>query len=642
MLLSLDKISVEFGGRWLLKEVSFQFVAGERLALIGRNGSGKSTLLKIMMGLLSPSEGKVHKVSGLSMGYFHQDLLSYQTDKSVFELVKESFQPLLDIQAEIETLLAKLEAGKAEAEDLDTLSTKQAEFTTKGGDQMEGRIYQTLSGLGFTPEEFHMPFHTFSGGWRMRALLAKMLLNTPDLLLLDEPTNHLDLPSIQWLENYLKTFQGTCIIVSHDRFFVDRLAEKILEIRHLRLHEFAGNYSFYEKEKELRYDQLKKTYDNQQKHIKEQERFINRFRAKASKARQVQSKIKQLDKIERVEAPEEDHVSFSFRFTLNRASGKEVLTLSDVGKSYDQKHIFSQAEAQVMRGDKIGLIGPNGQGKSTLLNIIAGTTAYEGSVEKGYHVSQTFFAQHQLEALTLTKTIWDEIADNSTDRTEQELRNALGAFLFSGDTVDKKVGVLSGGEKSRVALVKTLLSEANFLLLDEPTNHLDITSIQTMIEALNAYEGSYIIVSHDRYFLRQVTNKVWYIQEKQVKAYPGSYLEYEDWVARTQAAEAEATSAILSPSISSEEKKPVDFKLQKQQKNKLKKLEREIATLEEKIDHLEADKKRSELQMASPEVASDFSKLQAEQENLHKITQQLEELTESWAEKSEEYEALTS
>ena len=641
MLLSLEKISVEFGGRWLMKEVSFQFVAGERLALIGRNGSGKSTLLKVMMGLLSPSEGKVHKIFGLKMGYFHQDLLSYQTDKSVFELVKESFQSLLDIQEVIESLLEKMEKGEAKAEDLDLLSAKQAEFSTKGGDQMEAKIYQTLSGLGFKPEEFHLPFHTFSGGWRMRALLAKMLLNTPDLLLLDEPTNHLDLPSIQWLENYLKTFQGTCVIVSHDRFFIDRLAEKILEIRHQKLHEFAGNYSFYEKEKELRYEQLKSTYENQQRHIKEQEQFINRFRAKASKAKQVQSKIKQLDKIERVEAPEEDQVNFSFRFTLNRPSGKEVLNLTEIDKSYDQKHIFSDAHAQVLRGDKIGLIGPNGQGKSTLLKIVAGTTPHEGKVEKGYNVSQTFFAQHQLEALDLKKTIWDEIADNSKDRSDQELRNALGAFLFSGDTVDKKVGILSGGEKSRVALVKTLLSEANFLLLDEPTNHLDITSIQTMIEALNAYEGTYIIVSHDRYFLRQVTNKVWYIQEKEIKEYPGSYQEYEDWIARNQLAQAEA-AAVIDKSTSKSESKPTDFKLQKQQKNRLKKLEREIEKLEEDIARLEKEKAESELKMAEPEIASDFSRLQEEQNKLTDIQEKLEQMTESWAEKSEEYEELST
>ncbi|MEL7340183.1 MAG: ABC-F family ATP-binding cassette domain-containing protein, partial [Bacteroidota bacterium] len=564
-----------------LKGASYQFLPGERIGLIGRNGAGKSTLLRMISGDLSPTEGQIHRAGGLKVAFFNQDLLSYQTERSIDAVARDAFEPVLQLGKEINGLLARMEAGETNESLLNELSQKQELFEAREGRLVDSKVHSTLSGLGFTPEEQQMPYQTFSGGWRMRVLLAKMLLMEPDILLLDEPTNHLDLPSIQWLENYLRSFKGTTILVSHDRHFIDRMAQKIIEISFQQLQIYNGNYGYYLKEKVLRQEQHQKEYENQQKYFAEQERFINRFRYKASKARQVQSKIKQLEKIERLQAPEEETMGLSIRFSMKVRSGKEVLRLKDIHKAYDEKLILEGAEATVLRGDKIGLIGANGLGKSTLLRILAGTESYEGQKEAGYQVEEAFFAQHQLEALNLKHSILEELDAHVSDRTETEIRSLLGSFMFSGEAVDKKIQVLSGGEKSRVALAKTLVSEANFLLLDEPTNHLDIQSIQILVEALNAYEGTYVLVSHDRYFLEQVSNKIWYIEDYQVKEYPGNYLEFSEWKARQEANHAgEAMEANVPRSGPpkedvSKETPQLSYQEQKQRKNRIKKLQRE-------------------------------------------------------------------
>ncbi len=585
-----------------------------------------------------PTEGRVNKSSDMKIAFFNQDLLSFETDDIIFEVVRQAFLPLLKLNEEVDTLLHRVEAGETDPAIWDDLAQKQAAFETRGGNRIDAMVGEMLSGLGFSKEEQHQPYQTFSGGWRMRVLLAKMLLEEPGVLLLDEPTNHLDLPSIQWLENYLKNFRGITIIVSHDRFFIDRIADRILEISLKQLNEYAGNYSYYLEEKAIRYEQQQRSYENQQKYIEQQERFITRFKAKATKAKQAQSKMKQLEKIDRIEAPEEEGFKFNLRFQMSQKSGKEVIRLRHVNKAYGNKHILADSEGTIMRGDKIALIGANGLGKSTLLRIVAGTEPHEGTCEEGHNVIPAFFAQHQLESLDLKSNILEEMATSGSGHTEQELRGILGCFMFSGEDVDKKIQVLSGGERSRVAMAKTLISHANFLLLDEPTNHLDIPSIQVLIQALNAYEGTYIIVSHDRWFLQQVANKIWFIEDKKLKEYPGTYEEFELWMEkreeRSEKRDAGSEKREVTPEApeAKSQKPELDYKERKQLQNRIKKLKREVEQFEEKIEKLEAEKEAAIMELAKPEVASDYSKLSEAQQVLEKLDEQILNFTAQWEE----------
>ena len=478
----------------------------------------------------------------------------------------------------------------------------------------------------------------------MRVMLAQMLLRKPDILLLDEPTNHLDLPSIQWVENYMQSFKGTYIIVSHDRFFLDLVCNKIVEISHQKLHMYEGNYSKFLVEREERRIMQQASYENQQQYIREQERFIERFKAKASKATQAQSRVKMLDKLDRIEAPESDEAGMVLKFHVAKKSGVDVVKLKNIHKSYDdQKVILRDAEALLQRGDKIGLIGANGLGKSTLLRIIVGSEPFEGACTLGHNVEATFFAQHQLEALNVKQSIWDEVYNSAPmNKTDAQVRSILGCFLFSGDDVYKKIEVLSGGEKSRVALAKTLLQEANFLILDEPTNHLDMQSIQILIEALKNYEGTFIVVSHDRYFLKEICNKIWYLEAGKIKEYPGTYDEYDYWRSQNPVAKTISSPApVLQPAKTEkkEEKKeanpqvtaskdknyvsPEDRKKQNQLRNQLKKAE-------EQIEKLEANKKTLEAKMATPQVVNNFAELSKLQKEYDALNQDIKKHTQEW------------
>ena len=631
--LQLEDIGIEFAGNWLFEGINYQFGIGECLGLIGRNGAGKSTLLKIIAGELSPSSGTVHRSKTLKLAYFNQDLLSFKTDSPIHQVVEGAFADLIELENRIQEVQDALAKGSSDPSLLDQLDSLQVEFEAKGGAQFRPKVHHVLSGLGFKAVEQEQAFSTFSGGWRMRVLLAKMLLMAPDILLLDEPTNHLDLPSIQWLENYLKSFSGTVLIVSHDRYFLDRMIEKTLEISHRKLNVYAGNYTFYEKEKEQRRQLQQQAYENQQKHIQHQEQYINRFKAKATKARQAQSKLKQLNKIERIEAPEEEEATFNMRLEMSQPSGKEVLRLADLSKSYGPKTILQGTQATVWRGDKIALIGPNGMGKSTLLRILAGTESFEGDRTEGHNVILTFFAQHQLEALDINRDILDEVQYGAGAKSETYLRNILGCFMFSGDDIYKKIKVLSGGEKSRVALAKTFLSEANFLLLDEPTNHLDISSTQVLVESLVEYPGTFVAVSHDRYFLEKIANKVWYIHNHEIKEYPGTYQEYEAWRKEHELADSPTPQDSLSDSTQKGTNKPsqeVDYQEQKRIKNRIKKLQRQQEDLEGQIEEWEEKQAAIELKMSQPEIAADFDSLREAQLDLRNIQNKLEAVMESW------------
>ncbi|MFZ9719331.1 MAG: ABC-F family ATP-binding cassette domain-containing protein, partial [Chitinophagaceae bacterium] len=454
------------------------------------------------------------------------------TSESMLEVALGAFESMRILEKEIEALGKALEANPNDEKILHAYADKLQAMEAMDGYNIQHRTEEVLHGLGFSQADLNRPYKTFSGGWRMRVLLAKMILQEPDLLLLDEPTNHLDLPSIEWLEKYLQHYRGAVLIVSHDRWFLDRMVTKIVELFQQQLHFYTGNYSFYEQEKAMRMDLQQKAFENQQDYIRQQERFIERFRAKASKAAAAQSAMKRLEKLDVIEAPTSDRPVIRINFTIEKMPGKVICELKNISKQFGEIKIAEQAMAEIERGDKIALIGANGKGKSTLLRIIAGTETFEGERKWGHNVQESFYAQHQLEALNLNDTILEEMKHCGSQKTEQELRNLLGCFLFGGDDVDKKIKVLSGGEKARVALAKTIISKANFLLLDEPTNHLDMLSVSLLIEALNQYEGSLILVSHDRYFVSQTANKIWEIEEGKIREFKGTYPEYLDWKAR--------------------------------------------------------------------------------------------------------------
>jgi ATP-binding cassette subfamily F protein 3 len=605
-MISINNLTFEIGARALYDEANWHIKPGEKIALIGANGTGKTTLLKLITGEYKPTSGTISMAKDLLMGYLNQDLLSYASDKNIVHVAMEAFERQNQLHDEIEALLKKLETDYSE-DILHKLSDKQHEFEALDGYNIEYKAHEILAGLGFSEEDCHRKLSTFSGGWRMRVMLAKILLQSPDILLLDEPTNHLDLPSIQWLEDYLKAFEGAVVIVSHDRWFLDKVTNRTVESRKGKLTVYAGNYSFYLEEKALREDIQRGEFKNQQAKIKQEERLIERFRAKASKAKMAQSRIKALDKLERVDDVDDDNPEVNFSFRFSRQSGRHVVTLEDITKKYPTIDILDHAEAVIEKGDKIALIGANGKGKSTLLRIIAGADhEFTGKSTPGHNVTQTFFAQHQLEALHLESTLLQELQSFAPKHNEVELRTILGSFLFTGDDVFKKIKVLSGGEKSRVALAKALTADANFLVLDEPTNHLDMQSVNILIQALLQYEGTFIVVSHDRYFLDNVANKIWFIEDQQIKEYPGTYQEYEVWAAKRRLDQ----KSVPVPQPKKEEKKPELVKHENNDKSQqLKKLNQDLQKMEKHIAELDSAVKDLENQLADEKIYSNANKL---------------------------------
>ncbi|MCG8340673.1 MAG: ATP-binding cassette domain-containing protein [Cytophagales bacterium] len=528
-MVAIHNLTYQVGGRMLYEQVSLYINPKDKIGLVGLNGTGKSTLLKLIAGILAPSKGNITKSKDCSIGFLTQDLLSYRTEENIRSVAMQAFDEEVKIQQKIDAVLHQMETNYTD-DLVDKLARLQEEFERLGGYAVQAKAEEVLEGIGFTAKDWERPMGEFSGGWRMRVMLAKLLLKQPSLLMLDEPTNHLDLPAIQWIENYLQNYGSAIIVVSHDRNFLDSTTQKIVEVEGRKLHVYAGDYTFYEKEKVLRAEVQQNAYANQQKKIKHIERFVERFRAKATKARQVQSRIKALERMEKIEEVPSDMATVKFNFSLKQKSGRSVAELAHVDKAFGTLELLKDANATIERGDKIALIGANGRGKSTLLRIIAGQEKTDqGERKLGHNVNMAFYAQHQLEALHWNNEILEELRQGGTQKTEIELRNMLGIFLFTKDDVFKKIKVLSGGEKSRVALAKALITEANFLLLDEPTNHLDIYAINSLAQALQQYEGTFILVAHDRYFITKVANKIWYIEDKQIKVYPGTYEAYTYW-----------------------------------------------------------------------------------------------------------------
>jgi ATP-binding cassette subfamily F protein 3 len=633
-MLSISNLSYYIGERIIFDTAQIHIKPKEKIGLVGLNGTGKTTLLRIIDGEITPDQGEVSKSNDCTIGYLNQDLLSLQSDESIVSVAMDAFKEAVEYERKIELLLKELETDHSEKL-LHKLTNLQEKYEMLGGYTLQNQAEEILEGVGFKTSDLHRPLSEFSGGWRMRVMLAKLLLEKPSLLMLDEPTNHLDLPSIQWVENYLKNYEGAVIIVSHDKYFLDSTINKTIEVANFKLNSFSGNYSFYLEEKELRDEIQQNAFLNQQQKIKQTEQFINRFRAKSTKARQVQSRVKSLERMDKVEEVKSETSAVSFNFNFSQKSGRHVVVMDEVTKSYGDIEVLKSSSIGLERGDKVALIGANGIGKSTLLRIIANREAHGGKVEIGYNVIQAFYAQHQIEALTMDNEVLDELKQSGANKTEQEIRTLLGCFLFSGDDVFKKVKVLSGGEKSRVALAKTLLSEANFLLLDEPTNHLDIVSVNILIQALQQYQGSFVLVSHDRFFITEVANKIWYIEDQKIKEYPGTYREFVTWKANQATPDLkEETTPKKVPALK-KEKKPAP-----KQSNQMQKIDKELGQLEIEIEKLEEEKTRLEEIMTDPDVYANPNKLSEINDKYNKTKELLEVKNTDWEALVEQIESL--
>ena len=617
-MLSISNLNFYFGSRALYEGASLHIKPKTKIGLIGANGTGKSTLLRLISGEYTPDGGTISKSGDCTIGFLNQDLLSYQTDDSILNVAMQAFEKQLELQKDIDKVLHKMETNY-EDKDIDVLAKLQEDFERLDGYTIQSRTEEILEGLGFSTDDLHRPLKLFSGGWRMRVMLAKLLLQKPALLLLDEPTNHLDLPSIEWVEKYIHDYEGSIVVVSHDRYFLDRTIDNIAEVSGAKITLYPGNYSFYMEEKALRNEIQKGAFENQQAQIRQTERFIERFKAKASKARQVQSRVKALDRIDMIDDVIDEKAKVNFKFNFGTEPGRFILFLEHISKAFGEKVILKNTSATINRGDKIALIGANGKGKSTLLRIISGSEQIDGERRTGHNVIESFFAQHQLESLTVENTLIEELKATGTTKTEMELRSVLGCFLFSGEEVFKKIKVLSGGEKSRVALAKVLISEANFLLLDEPTNHLDMQSVNILIQALQQYEGTYVVVSHDRYFVSNIANKIWYIEDHEIKEYPGTFDEYETWMATRETSK---TVSIKSNAKPKPELAPVEAKTPNQAKQ-IEKLETEIMEIENRIASIEAN-------MVDLANKADYAGLKQLEVNLAAEKALLAATTESW------------
>ena len=624
-MLNVHNLSVSFQGEYLFEEVAFMLNAGDRVGLIGKNGAGKSTMLKLLSRELKPDSGTIAADKDVRIGFLKQDI-DFVKGRTILEEAYQAFGEIKTLEQKLDDIHHQIETRTDyESESyhnlLDMLSDYTHRFDLIGGYQYQGETEKVLLGLGFQRSDFDKLTDSFSGGWRMRIELAKLLLQNNDILLLDEPTNHLDIESIIWLEQFLITYSGAVVIVSHDKMFLDNVTNRTIEISVGKIYDYPKPYSkFLELRQEIREQQLA-SQKNQEKKIQQTEKLIEKFRAKASKASMAQSLIKKLDKIDRIEVDEEDNAVMNVRFPVSVTPGKVVLEIDDVSKSYGEKEVLSHVSLLVERGSKIAFVGQNGQGKTTLAKMIIGETDYQGTIKLGHNVQLGYFAQNQADYLDGELTVLDTMYHAADDTNRMKIRDILGSFLFRGDEVDKKVKVLSGGERNRLALAKMLLSDFNVLVMDEPTNHLDIKSKNVLKKALQQFEGTLIIVSHDRDFLQGLTDKVYEFKNKNIKEYLGDIDFYLEQRAVANFREMEQQKETVSaPTKAAANAEKLSFEQQKQQKaaqNKLNKIENQIAALEEEL-------KQMDMQMGQGVQSNDYYK---EYEQKKKM---LEELMTEW------------
>lgn len=593
-MVTLQQISVYLPQGFLFQNVSLQIKSRDRIGLVGKNGAGKSTLLRLLSGAEKPTDGQIHTPKNMSIGLLTQDI-EVNSELSVFDYVKQSHLEINEIKSKLEIINRQLETRTDyESENylalLDELNEKNDRYHVIGGYQWEEKVTSALVGLGFGKDEFEKTLNQFSGGWKMRAELAKILVNEPEILLLDEPTNHLDIVSIAWLENYLSTFPGALVLISHDRLFLDQATNRTWEISNQQILDFPYAYSKYKLVREEEIERLVEAQKNQEKDIKRTEELIDKFRAKKNKAAFAQSLIKKLEKTERIEVEKDNSKKLKIRFPLSVQPGKWVLEMKELSKTYGAKNIFKHVSITVGRGEKIALLGPNGVGKSTLLKCVMKTIDFEGIVDYGHNVNITYFAQNQAEKLDKNKTIFETVDDVAVGDMRKDLRSILGAFLFSGEDIDKQVGVLSGGERTRLALCQLLLSPSNLLILDEPTNHLDIQSKEVLKEALQKYEGTFLVVSHDREFLQGLTNRIWDIEDGALKIHHFEIKDYLDFkLKKNDSAQDDSMKSQNKVAEKNPEEKTQSNLEQKEQKRQRQKLENSVKKSEDLIAQLEKE-----------------------------------------------------
>src|SRR5437773_2604601 len=591
-MIQLSSAGKRFGNKLLFEGADLLITSKDRVGLVGANGTGKSTLLKVLAGLEMLDYGSASVAKGISAGYLPQDGLAL-SGKTVFAECMSVFSRLRNMETELEDLTAKMAELDHTSAEYEAVAERyhriQHEFRTHDGYAIEAQVGTVLAGLGFRPEDWHRMTEEFSGGWQMRIALAKLLLQKPNLLLLDEPTNHLDIEARNWLEEYLANYPFAFVLISHDRYFLDVTVNRILEIWNKKMWVYSGNYEKYLTQKTQRQEQLEAAYRNQRERIEQLEVFINRFRYQATKAKQVQSRIKELEKMERIELPEEEK-TIHFSFPQPKPSGRIVAEVAGVAKSYGPKQVFSGVNFIIEKGDRIALVGVNGAGKSTLIKLLAGTEPLSaGEFRLGHNVQSDYFAQDQYKELDEEVRILDDLGRVSPSSREADLRKLLGCFLFSGDDVFKRIGVLSGGERNRYALLRMLLHPANFLLLDEPTNHLDMRAKDVLLEALSKYTGTVVFVSHDRYFIDKLATRVFEIGDGRVEVYPGNYEDYR-WrkgggAARLQEAVAAAPAAVQP--VNGNGAAPAESKSKRLNPIKRKQMEDRVHELEQEITRTE-------------------------------------------------------
>lgn len=645
-MISIEGLSVEFGGNPLFDDITYVINKKDRIALVGKNGAGKSTMLKIIAGLQQPTSGTVNIPKDMTIGYLPQQM-QISDSRTVMKEAEQAFAHIFELQSRIDRMNRELsnrtDYDSQDYHDLiERVTDANEQLTMIGAANYQAEIEKTLMGLGFVREDFDRPTSEFSGGWRMRIELAKLLLQRPDVLLLDEPTNHLDIESIQWLENFLATRANAVVLVSHDRAFIDAVTTRTIEISLGRIYDYKVNYSKYVQLRAERLEQQQRAFENQQKQIQDTEAFIERFRYKATKAVQVQSRIKQLEKIDRIEVDEVDTSRLNLKFPPAPRSGDFPVIAQGVGKTYGNHVVFANADFTIRRGEKVAFVGKNGEGKSTLVKCIMGEIDYDGTLKIGHNVKIGYFAQNQAQLLDENLTVFDAIDRVAVGDIRTKIRDILGAFMFGGEASDKKVKVLSGGEKTRLAMIRLLLEPVNLLILDEPTNHLDMKTKDILKQAIKDFNGTVIVVSHDREFLDGLVDKVYEFGNKRIKEHLGGIYDFLQRKKMETLQDLERNNNVGSKSVSnnSGDKEISETKLsyeeRKELQRQIKRLEKAIADNEKRVEQIEAEIQSVEEQLASPEGASD-TQLYEKHGALKKT---LDEVMENWTELSEQLEKL--